>query len=270
MGERVEQREAITLEHEGDRIFAILHRPLDKKPVPAVVVCPGFAGTKCGKYRLFVSLGVALAKQGIALLRFDYRGSGDSEGEFSEATLEGEVSDTLTCINFLAQDAQIDPSRLGLLGRSFGGIIAALAARRHSAIKSLALWAPVFLSDPWLPLWQLYQAHVRREKIEDKQGTQALEHMATGHLPSHLFFQQFFQLDIAQEWRALAHVPLLHLHGAHDSLVKEEHLQAYQNARIEAQQSRFVTLQASDHDFSDPRDRALALSETVQWYKETL
>lgn len=116
--EQVELREAITLENNGEKIFGILHRPLHASHVPAVVICPGFAGNKCGKFRMFVTLGKELAKQGIAVLRFDYRGAGDSEGEFRDITLEGKISDTLKCLNFLADDPQIDSSRLGLLGRS--------------------------------------------------------------------------------------------------------------------------------------------------------
>ena len=145
----IEERESITLINDGQKIFAIFHKPLNTVKSPAILICPGFGGTKCGKHRLFVTLAQELARKGIASLRFDYRGAGDSEGEFENINVESKVSDVLLCLDFLASEPSIDSSRLGLLGRSLGGAISVLAANRYKNIKSLALWAPVFSSEPW-------------------------------------------------------------------------------------------------------------------------
>ncbi len=263
--QQIEIREAITLENKGEKIFGILHRPLHLSQVPAIVICPGFAGNKCGKFRMFVTLGQELAKQGIAVLRFDYRGSGDSEGEFHDITLEGKISDTLKCLNFLAHDPQIDASRLGLLGRSLGGAIAVLAARRHQAIKSLVLWAPVFRSDPWRELWESFKSN---QKLD--QSKQDILRNLPANIPNLEFLSQFFKLDLHKELEGLKQIPLLHIHGEQDQVVKIEQAKDFEKARVGLDNTRFVQLSKTDHDFSDFREQVIAIQETCQWYQQTL
>jgi alpha/beta superfamily hydrolase len=263
--QKVEIREAITLENQGEKIFGILHRPLHARRAPAVIICPGFAGTKCGKFRIFVTLAKELAKQGIAVLRFDYRGAGDSEGEFHEITLEGKINDTLKCLDFLAADSLIDSSRVGILGRSLGGAIAVLVARRFQAIKSLVLWAPVFRSDPWRELWESLQS---KQKL-DKAKQEVLRHLP-GNIPNLEFLSQFFKLDLHQELDSLKQIPLLHIHGAKDEIVKIEQAKDFEKARLGLENTRFLQLPHSDHDFSDLREQQLAIQETCQWYQTTL
>lgn len=263
--EPFETREAITLENQGQKIFAILHRPLHvKPPYPAIVICPGFGGNKCGKFRLFVTLGQELAKRGIAVLRFDYRGAGDSEGEFGEITLEGKISDTIACLDFLTQDTHVDSHRLGLMGRSLGGVIAILAACRYPSIRSLVLWAPVFNSDPWRQLWESFKSNPN-----DSHKHEILRHLPI-QIPNLAFLQQFFNIHIKQELEKLKEIPLLHIHGEQDQIVKIEHAKAYEQARKGLSQTRFVQLPKSDHDFSNEQEQILAIQETCRWYQQTL
>jgi uncharacterized protein len=261
----VEIREAITLENNGEKIFGILHRPLHSHHVPGIVICPGFAGNKCGKFRMFVTLAKELAKQGIAVLRFDYRGSGDSEGEFNDITLEGKTIDTIKCLDFLANHQQIDPSRLGLLGRSLGGAIAVLTARRYQGIKSLALWAPVFKSDPWRELWESFKSNRQLD-----QAKKDILRNLPANVPNLDFLNQFFKLDLERELDGLKHIPLLHIHGVQDHVVKIEHAKDYEKVRVGLDNTRFVQLPRSDHDFSDVHEQAIAIQETCQWYLQTL
>lgn len=263
--QQVEVREAITLKNQGEKIFGVLHRPLFSQKVPAILICPGFGGNKCGKFRIFVTLGKELAKQGIAVFRFDYRGAGDSEGEFRDITLEGKISDTLKCLDFLINDPHIDPARLGLLGRSLGGVIAILAARRFQIIKSLALWAPVFKSDPWRELWESFKLNQKLD-LNKKDILNRLP----ANVPNLEFLSQFFKLDLQQELEGLRHTPLLHIHGMQDQVVKIEHAKDFEKVRIGLNHSRFVQLPKSDHDFSDPQEQATAIYETCQWYQQTL
>ena len=260
-----EVRESITLVNKGEKIFGILHRPLHSGKVPAVVICPGFAGNKCGKHRMFVTLGKELARMGIAVFRFDYRGSGDSEGDFRDITLEGKTSDTEKCLEFLANDPQIDSSRIGLLGRSLGGAIAVLAARRRPVINSLVLWAPVFKSDPWRELWNSFKSNIKLD--QDKE--EILKNLPA-NIPNLEFLSQFFKLDLERELEGLKHIPLLHIHGELDRVVKFEHAKDYEKVRTGLDNTRFVQLPRSDHDFSDVHEQSIAIQETCLWYQKTL
>lgn len=262
MNSKSEERESITLVNRGQKIFGILHRPQTKEKVPAILICSGYGGNKAGKHRLFVRLAQELAKQGCAVFRFDYRGAGDSEGEFQEITLEGKISDTMTCLKFLDQDPQIDPNRLGLLGRSLGGVIAVLAAKQYQNIKSLALWAPVFNSTPWKAQWNLMQAKPFPQEIK-------VIPFSTG-IPNQTFLQEFFHLDLLEDLKHLRHLPILHIEGAKDTIVSEEHGQGYRLARQGINHTRFVRLANTDHDFSDLSDQNIAIAETCHWFQMTL
>src|SRR5262249_48722444 len=58
------------------------------------------------------------------VLRFDMRGCGESEGEFGRVICLEQVEDTRNALAFLAQHPAVDPSRIGLIGSSFGGAVA--------------------------------------------------------------------------------------------------------------------------------------------------
>jgi uncharacterized protein len=264
--QKIEEREAITLENQSEKLFAILHRPLNSSSkVPAVLICPGFAGTKSGKGRLFVRLSMELAKRGIAALRFDYRGTGDSEGDFNDITIESQVSDTLACLNFLKNDLQIDSSCLALLGRSLGGAIAILAASRYGETKSLALWSPVFTSEPWKRLWETFKSNKDSLKKQD-----ILKMLPMGQAPNLNFITQFFGLNLESELEKLKNVPLLHIYGEQDLIVQVEHADAYKKSREKNAQTRFIALPQGDHDFSLTAEQELVIVETCEWYQKTL
>lgn len=266
---RVETRESIVIENEGEKIFAVLHRPLQKGPVPGVVLCCGFGGNKTGKQRISVNLAKRLASEGIAVLRFDYRGTGDSEGESQDVTIEGKISDTLKCLTFLAADPQIDSSRLGLLGRSLGGAIAVLSADRFEGIKSLVLWSALFTSTPWRELWRSLGRSLGSKQTVDSANQDILRHLPI-NMPNETFIKEFFALDLGASVVKLQDIPLLLLHGSQDEVVKVEQAREYEKARHGIDNTRVIILPKSDHDFSDPSEQAVVLSETIAWYKKTL
>ncbi len=71
----------LVFECEGERLYGILHGVVPGADGLGVLVVVGGPQTRVGSHRQFVLLARALALQGISVLRFDYRGMGDSEGE---------------------------------------------------------------------------------------------------------------------------------------------------------------------------------------------
>ena len=263
--EKFEDRESVVLENEGQKIFGILHRPKTKGPHPCVLICHGLAGTKVGLYRLYVTLSEKLSRLGIASFRIDFRGSGDSEGDFSEMTIEGEVSDANLALNYLKNQSDINKHQIGIFGRSIGGAIALLAAKNEGSIKSLCTWAPIFNGDQWLPLWHLL--HKKQVTEEFRQEKMRIN----GQVPGNEFFRQLFSLDINEALIHLNHIPLLHIHGDLDTVVNPEHADFYKKSRMLATvENRFLRLPKSDHDFTDLNEQKIALETTAQWFKDTL
>ena len=253
---KTEERDFFVVENEGQKIFGVLHRPLTNALSPLVIFCHGLAGHKSGSFRSYVALAQRLAEAGITALRFDFRGSGDSEGEFSEVTTESEVSDLMKIFTFVLQDTRIDPNRIGLFGRSFGGLVAIRAAAQHMHVKSLALWAPMYDAEQWRGLWK---------------GPQDLPFLINGQLPSKKLFDSFFAMKLTPEFEKISHIPLLHIHGDSDGVVSLLHADQYKQARSFAKaQNHFVILEKGDHDFSERKGREEAMKTTIDWFKQTL
>jgi len=114
--------------------------------VPAVAVChphPLYGGSM---YNNVVDAIVsALTERRIASLKFNFRGTGQSQGKHDDGN--GEQDDLIAALDYLTGRNEIDSSRLGVAGYSFGGMVAARLASRESRIKSLALISPA-LSPP--------------------------------------------------------------------------------------------------------------------------
>jgi len=261
---KTEERESITLMNRGEKMFGIMHRPLSKGAHPVVLFCPGLAGTKSGRYRMFVSLAQELTKNGIGVFRFDYRGAGDSEGEFHDMTVSSKVEDTLVCLDFLLKSPDVDTNKIGILGRSLGGAIALLSACHFGAIKSIALWSPLFDGTPWKPLWEKYQS--QSNHVDQSQLLQSIH----APIPNLEFIKQVIQIDMRGVLAKLTDIPMLHIQGEKDTIVDMRHALAYQEARKSTSQTKFIPFPEGDHEYSNPQDQAKAIKETTEWFIQTL
>ncbi len=119
-------------------------------PVPCVVLVSGVGGhdrdyTVLG-HRRFAVLADHLTQHGIAVLRYDDRGVGESPGDHSMGTSADFATDVLAAVAHLQNDERIDPEQIGILGHSEGGTIAALAAAQSSAVSFVMM-----IASPGLP-----------------------------------------------------------------------------------------------------------------------
>jgi len=134
----------VIFKNEDMQIVGMLHKPNSGKKPPSVVFYHGCTGSKTDANWLFVKLARALAETGIMVLRFDFRCSGESEGNFENMTLSGEISDGFKSIEYLISECGADPGRIGVLGLSMGGVVGAVVAGLlGERIKSCVLMNPV-------------------------------------------------------------------------------------------------------------------------------
>ena len=121
--------------------------PQGTGPFPAAVLVggsgPNDRDESVAGHKPFLILADFLARKGIAVLRYDKRGISGSTGNFSEATIEVFAQDAQSALAYLAKRTEVDAKRLGVIGHSEGGILAALAATRSPDVK----WA-VLLATP--------------------------------------------------------------------------------------------------------------------------
>jgi alpha-beta hydrolase superfamily lysophospholipase len=92
-------------------------------------------------YRPFRDIADALGRRGIAVLRMDDRGFGESESGSGPATSKDFADDIRAGLAFLRARPEIAGSRLGLIGHSEGGLIAPLVATSDSGLKGIVLLA---------------------------------------------------------------------------------------------------------------------------------
>jgi hypothetical protein len=126
----------------GRLLRGMLHRTAGTRRAPGVIFFHGFTGDRMESHWIFIKCARALASEGIASLRFDFYGSGESEGDFHAATLQSEIADARAAVRFMQQQKGIDAARLGLCGLSLGGCVAASVAPASRA-KALVLWSAV-------------------------------------------------------------------------------------------------------------------------------
>ncbi len=128
----------------GKWLRGMIHLPGNTRgrKVPGVVFFHGFTGDRMESHWIFIKCARALALAGIASLRFDFYGSGESEGHFREATLRSEIHDAADAVGFFRRQKGIDVKRVGFCGLSLGGCIAACIAAAAKA-KVAVLWSAV-------------------------------------------------------------------------------------------------------------------------------
>jgi fermentation-respiration switch protein FrsA (DUF1100 family) len=268
MIDKFEDRQAITLTSQGLKLFAVFHLPLMKKAekVPAVLFCHGFGGNKSGRYRLYVRLAERLAQVGIAALRFDFRGCGDSEGAFRDITIESQLQDAMIAAQFLLTHPQLDPDRFGLFGSSLGGSLATLLSTKLPQTKAIALLASPFDAKPWLDIKTSKQTTGNLQFDHEQQRICFL-----GEPLSAECIAQFASLDLTSALRQIPHLPLLLIRGQNDATVDKYHLEQYEKERKESEgQTKVLTLALSGHDFGEPKEQELLFNETVGWFEKYL
>jgi dienelactone hydrolase len=145
--------EEVTVEAKGFTLAGTLLVPkTGKAPFPAVITITGsgqqtrdeylpLAGLE--KYRPFRQIAEALASRGIAVLRVDDRGVGDSKGSetLKVSTSANFADDVRAQVDFLRERREVDPGRIALLGHSEGGVIAPMVAASDRRIAAIVLLA---------------------------------------------------------------------------------------------------------------------------------
>ncbi|MCM8818864.1 MAG: alpha/beta fold hydrolase [Candidatus Omnitrophica bacterium] len=131
----------VVFESKNGKLFGIVHIA-EKKQSPGVILFHGLTGNKSESHFIFTKLARRLCENGISVLRFDFYGGGDSEGKFEEMSLETEMVDGESAIEYFKKQKFILNENIGVLGLSMGAIIGTYIASKYNT-KSLCLWSPL-------------------------------------------------------------------------------------------------------------------------------
>jgi esterase/lipase len=171
-----------------------------------------------------------LSRVGIASLRIDFRGSGDSEGNFADTTIKTQLEDARCALEFLQKHPNIDTQKIALLGRSLGGALATQLASEMDTCAAIALWCPLFDVKPWT------SKHTGDE------------FRFLGQPLSPECIAEFLALDATSALSKIEEIPMLIISAGKDEILGSYHHEKYLSERKQA--TLHVALENSCHDFS--------------------
>ena len=239
----------VTFTNCGQQIIGILHIPEDRTQttLPTIAMLHGFTGNKAESHRLFVHIARSLCQEGYVVLRFDFRGSGDSEGGFEDTTVSQEVSDTIAALDFLKQQSEVDAANIGLIGLSLGGRVAALSALEDSRITFLVLYS-AFLNAPPLKS-ETGQSLVSQKDMDHLHNGEAI-HYARGYYIKQAFLHDL-HANVPLNLMHTLRIPTLIIHGDQDETVPvtDAH-QGYELIQNNHPQNQLHIVRGADHTYT--------------------
>lgn len=232
--------ETVSFQSESQRISGILHLP-EGENFPCVIASHGLLSSK--ESDKYVALGERLAREGIAMLRFDFRGCGESEGRMEESTVSGRIADLSFAIAFLKSHLGLK-NRIGLLGSSLGGYLSLIKASMEEGINAVVIWSSPFHLD---------NLGSRRSKAD----MPALGEVFYEDLPRHQLLP--FLPKISNT---------LVIHGEEDELVPVD--QAWEIFSSLGSPKEIHVIEGADHRLTQPAHRQRAIDLSVGWFKKYL
>jgi pimeloyl-ACP methyl ester carboxylesterase len=239
---------------------------------PLVVLAHGHGGSRDegGGFRRLAAL---LASAGIASVRMDFPGCGESLEAFSANTIDHMLSDIAAARDFALGQRSIDAGKVGLLGFSMGGRLAMLSLAGSFPYASLALWAPAASDGPA----DFYSFLGGPEQYLDYRAEAAEQGSVIITTPwgqqQQLSLAWFTGLEESQPLQTVSSFsgPVLVLHGTADEIIPASH-----SAPIiqELPQAERQLVEGAEHGLGfyndDPDSAALILQQTTRFFVQTL
>ncbi|WP_095011151.1 bifunctional alpha/beta hydrolase/OsmC family protein [Tsuneonella mangrovi] len=235
---------------DGHQLAASLERPTGFTR-GAAVFAHCFTCTRQSKAAIAVSR--ALAAQGIACLRFDFSGLGDSEGDFGADSFPADVSDVQAALAFMV--GRHGPGVL-LVGHSLGGAAVLGAAKGNADVAAVAtIGAPATVE------------HVLRQVSGD---LQAIEESGSGEVTiagrpftiSAKFIENLRGVDLTGNVHAMR-LPIMIMHSPTDELVGIENAARLYDAAFHPKS--FISLAGADHLLLKQRDADFVATMIAAW-----
>lgn len=235
----------------GQKVVGMFHFPQkeDAEKRRAVITCHGLMSSKDSqKYR---EIADRFSAQGFAVLRFDFRGNGESEG--SGDILSNRIMDLKAAIQFATRRGF---KCIGLLGSSFGGATAIIVASETPEIKCLVTWStPCRLIE--------LSGSINRKDVEDGSRNQKPTHKA---IETSEFMKDLAGHSVVEASKKVSNIMVIHCEG--DIVVPWSDAKIiYENAK---QPKRLKIFEKGDHQFMDPTIRKEALELSLSWFTKYL
>lgn len=254
----------------GQQVIGTLCLP-SGAPAPVVLMLHGFTGTRDEMPVTGTGEGVfsrsarRMAQQGLASLRIDFRGSGQSEGDFADTTYEGQIADALMALQVLQAEPRVQGDRIAVLGWSQGGLVASAIAGRTNVPVAVALWAA--LADPQESLGALLGAEVVAKGLTAGETPVRIKMIWGDIALKQGYFEGMRDFDPPAEIAAYQG-PLFVAHGTKDVDVLPHAADKFLDAHDGPQQAYLAEMDHSFNATQGPQMLDTLLDRTVAFYRQ--
>ena len=234
-----------------EQLAGYLDLPIDEKPHNFALFAHCFTCSK--NLKSIGNISKALTQEGIGVLRFDFTGLGESEGDFSDTDFSGNVEDLEAAANFLKQNYQAPTL---IIGHSLGGAAALLAASRIDFIKAVVtIGAP---SEP------KHVKHLFQDSMEEIEKNGKAKVLLDGRpfTIKKSFVDDLLNHSLLEKVSGLRK-SLLIFHSPQDITVDIENAENIYKAAFHPKS--FVSLDGADHLLTDKNDSQYVGKVIADW-----
>jgi pimeloyl-ACP methyl ester carboxylesterase len=233
---------------QGNQLIGILHQCGSTK---LVVMCHGFTSNKIENKRLFVETARECTQQGYDAFRFDFYGSGDSEGEFVDSLVSNNIANLKDAISWArARNYQ----KIAVLGISMGGATAILTLK-DTPVDVLITWSSV------PDMYQLFGNYAGAVS-ESSPGGDMFEY--DGWLIRREFWEDATQYNIKNALATLS-MPKFIVQGTADAPLFVRGFHDFQEVVLPP--CDFMEIPAAGHTYQTPAHRKQVIRQTMIWLK---
>ncbi len=244
------------LNKHGQKLVGRLEMPVDRHPHNYALFAHCFTCTK--NLSAVRNISKALTNNGFAVLRFDFTGLGESEGDFEDTNFSGNVGDLVAASDYLKENYQ---SPTLLIGHSLGGAAVIFAAAEIASVKAIAtVGAP---SNP------VHVKHLLKSGIEEIRETgQAVVNLSGRDFTIKKQFLDDLETKSLPETAKALRKPLLILHSPQDNTVGIKNAEEIYVAAHHPKS--FVSLDGADHLLFNKEDSQYVGEIISGWAKRYL
>ena len=247
--------------NKGEKLFGILHLPRSKGKFPCVVMFHGLTGNRSEAHYIFTKTARRLASLGIAAFRFDFRGSGDSEGKFENMSIATEISDAKEALKFIKKHKNIKSDDIGILGLSMGGFVAASTCGITPGVKSTVLWSAV--ASYRMQYEKQFGKNFTVKDFPVKKDFGGLV------VKRKYYIAALNSNDLPRESLGKFKGPLLIVHSDNDDNVLPVSARIHYKASA-SEQKVLKIIKGGGHTFADANIEPKVIELTAKWFKRTL
>ena len=255
---------------DGIILRGVINTPDDfdsAKKYPTVIIYHGFGGDRNGSTWMRTQNAKYLTERGYVVIRFDFSGTNESDGNFYDMTVAREVDEAIMVYDFAKTRAYVDKERIYLIGHSLGGVISTLIAARLRP-KAVGLLAP---ASDMNDINYLRIAGEMLNEGKDLSEMDVIERIKAmkeidigGEKLGIKFWLDFIKMDIYGQAAKYPN-PVLILRGTKDELVFHDANKKLEEAYPKAS---YEQIEGADHSFTNYDYRQIIFKKLYDFFEK--